>query len=411
MKQDKFIINSERTIENFTTINKIDLSSTHPFVVEEAEDSFIVVKEFSNEAKSASNVVLQNQNENESTINDNLIYAEEIIEDDDNDLYDEGFHDKAIEKQRHRSYLEISQEIDSALEKNGFSGHSSFGLLTAMKFSRLLYTPKSDNVDLFVRSLVTTMGAPLYEISYEEGCNIASNNDIYTIFASAKKSLNKPVFIYVGVLNASNVMEHLRPIYPYIDNPDGDNFVTANGHSMKVPNNIYIIYSLDDDKEFYNVSRRLLRYTARFELDLTQNKVSSGATVSPFILTLEELSASFREANEKYAIEEEPWRKIDELVKVINSVNGYSIKNKIQRRLEDSMIILLSSGKQLDDILDIVLSQFILHEAIISMNPEKYTNEVDLIDSIEDIFGSSGMKRSKNVIKEYLTLFTKKGKK
>lgn len=408
MKENKLINLDQGTVlGDFNTIEG-DIKKEHAFIVEESGEKFSIVKEFSSNAKSGSSFTNEAQTGGkENAPENNFVYAEEIVEDNDDELYEQELHDKTLVKQRHRTYGEISKEVDDVLFSNGWEGSICFPLLTAMKFSRLLYFKNGETTQQQIDILTNTVGCATYNIELNDEKSLTDGNQIFEIFDFAKKNINKPVFINVGVHEPSKILERIRPLYNYIDNPEGDNFLIANGRSMIIPNNIYIIFSLNDVKDYFDVSRRLLRYSAIVDGELKRNKIDEQENVCPIIL--EELRASFREANEDCAIEEETWRKVDELISTISSVNGYSLQNKIQRRIEDSLILLIANNTKPEDALDIVLANFVLPEAIITTTPVKYMDEVDLIEKIDDVFGTSGMKRSRQVIKDYLSLFNKKG--
>ena len=409
MKKDRIIENEDsEVISDFKILTSINSRKAHPLVVEEEDETYRIVKDFSDSALATSEILSSVQSQElESNEEEGIVYAEEIIDDDD-DLYAEELHDRELEKQKHKSYSEIAKEIDEKLEMNGWHGTIGFNLLTAMKFSRFLYFKNRESLYDEIKGLIYTLDFPFHEVKGENLTTIADDEAILDVLAAAKKNDFRPYFIYVGEIPYDKVFEFFRPVYNYIDNPEGDAFLHSNGRNVYLPHNIFFIYTIKDHKNYFDVSRRLLRYSAIVDGELIPVEVKDG-NLYKMIISFDQLNAAFMEADSQYEISEDSWRKIDNFANAISQVNYYKLQNKIVRRLENYMILCLSNGKREEEVVDTCLAYNFMSEAIVTKEPAKYFNEFSLVEMLEDSFDGFQMSKCKEVIAAYLDLFDKKG--
>ena len=410
MKKDRFIDTSnDEIISDFKIFSSINSKSNHPLVVDETDETYKIVKVFSDSAQATSEI----DSDKASSVQDieadkEIVYAEEIIDDDD-DIYGDELKDRELEKQRHRSYVDLANELDEKLEINGLHGKIGFNLLSAMKFSRFLYFKNRETLNNEIRTLIRTLDFPFHEVKSAELENIAQDEEMLDVLANAKKNSFKPFFIYVGELEANNVFEFLKPVYNYIDNPDGDNFFQSNGRNVYIPHNVFILYTIKNHKYYFDIARRLLRYSAIVDGELIPVEPKLNESNNKMILSVDQLKVSFMELEAQYEISEDAWRKIDNFANALNQVNNYKLQNKIVRRIENYMILLLSSGKKEADVVDICLANNFMSEAIITKVPKKYFDEFNLTEMIEESFDQYPMTKCKEVVASYLSLFDKKG--
>lgn len=409
MKKDRIIENEDsEVISDFKILTSINSKSAHPLVVEEEDETYRIVKDFSDSALATSQLLSSvNNTELESAGEEDIVYAEEIIDDDD-DLYEDELRDREFEKQRHKSYSEIAKEIDEKLELNGWHGTIGFNLLAAMKFSRFLYFKNRDSLYDEIKGLIYTLDFPFHEVRAENLTTIADDEAILDVLAAAKKNDFRPYFIYVGEIAYDKVFEFFRPVYNYIDNPDGDAFLQSNGRNVYLPHNLFFIYTIKDHKNYFDISRRLLRYSAIVDGELIPVEAKDG-DLNKMIISFDQLNAAFMEADSEYEISEDSWRKIDNFANAISQVNYYKLQNKIVRRLENYMILCLANGKREEEVVDTCLAYNFISEAIVTKEPAKYFNEFSLSEMLEDSFDGFQMSKCKEVIAAYLDLFDKKG--
>lgn len=415
MKENRYIDeNKDKRIRNYRpAVGKGTriVHDRHPYVIQEDDESYLIVKEFSEDAKAGIVQDFNRFDKSNLAKDENgreIVYAEEIFDTED-ELYTNELHDTLIKKEKHRTYVEIGKSIDEALTLYGYRGEIGYPLLCSMRFSRFIHVNRHEGVEEEIKALSHSMGVVSYHVPYNEKAeNIAAITEIFNIFSYAKDNPNKPVFIFVSDLPSKQLMLFLRPIYGHIDNPNGDNYITSSGRIMYIPHNIWFIYTIREGDMYSNISRRILRYSSDLEYELS--KVSTeGVKQVPNFISLEEINTSFREASEEFQINDDSWRQIDTFVESIHPISGYALQNKISRSLEDYMIALKVSGLNDEQVLDLTLSRNFIKEAIICAMPQKYQVEAPINELFDAAFGDEKLPLTREKALWYVDQFDKGG--
>lgn len=370
-------------------------------IIEDKHPGFLIIEDFSAVSK---------ETEEETESKEKIYYAEEIFEDED-DIYASAMKDRLLQKERHRSLYEIAGQINRALLLNGYETNIGLSLLGSMHFSRLIYLPYREDQRTFVKALCTSLSIPFYSTESSAGGQddyLAYETTIYRAVEYAKNNKNKPVFVYTDNLLSKDVFDYYHHFYHYIDNPDGDIYFTALGKSVYIPHNLYFVFSMQPGQVTYDIQRRLFRYVSF--LDFNSKVVEPSETKENISLSLEELRASLREASEHHGIKEELWKKFDGIIEAIHEVNGFVLQNKIARRLEDYALCYFTSPLETIEVMDVVLANNFMHEAVITSRPQVYHTDIDLNKTIDNNFGPESLPLSRKVFREYLDLFDKGGK-
>lgn len=371
-------------------------------VVENKHPSFRIIEDFS-----AGNI--GPEEEDQQGPKENVYYAEEIFDDED-DIYTNAMNDRLLQKEHHRTMFEIGETINNAVLANGFKTNVGLSLLASVQFSRLIYLPYRENVREFVKSLFTSISNPIYMTASSDGGQddyLAYDDIIYRALEFARVNKNRPVFVFSDNLTSKNLFDYYHHFYQYIDNPDGDIYLTALGRSLYIPHNLYFIFTLQPKQCPFDIARRIYRYVSY--LDFNFSEVAPSENKSNLTLSLEELRASLREAADNYGIKEDMWKKFDGIIELIHEVNGFVLQNKVARRLEDYAISYFTSPLEVTEVMDTVIANNFIHEAIITNKPQVYTTDYDLYKAIDNNFGPESLPMTRKVIKEYLDLFDKGG--
>lgn len=371
-------------------------------IIEDTHPQFLIIEDF-NALKDKEQV---EENHNKAKV----YYAEEIFDDED-DIYSNSMKDRLLQKEHHRTIAEIGAQLNSTLTQYGYDTNIGLPLIGSMHFSRLIYLPYREDQRKFVKALSAALSTPAFITESSAGGQddyLAYSNVIYRAVEYAKNNKNKPVFIYTDNLLSKDVFDYYRHFYQYIDNPDGDIYFTALGRSVYIPHNIYFIFSMQEGQVAFDIPRRLYRYVSY--LNFNTKIVEPLEKKESITLSLEEIRASLREASDNYGIKEELWKKFDGVIEVINQANGFVLQNKIARRLEDYAICFFTSELDTSEVMDLVLSNNFIHEAIITSRPQLYLTDIDLYKSIDNNFGPESLPLTRKVIREYLDLFDKGGK-
>ena len=203
-------------------------------------------------------------------------------------------------------------------------------------------------------------------------------------------------------------LNYLRPIYRYIDDLNGDYYISVNGIALQIPHNVYFFVSLKDKETVFDISRRYLRYVSIVKCDCKLDK-EAATDRKPVTITNDQLYNARKNAMDNFAVEESTYKKLDLLFNMANEANGYVLQNKIQRKIEEFSSLLLSLQFTEEDVIDRCLAYNIIAAVVISAEPLKLTKDYNLTVLLENEFGQDKMKLTKGMIKEYLNLFDSKG--
>ena len=369
-------------------------------VIGSKTSKFKVVDDFKKDEEEVLNTpVIKNTNQD-------IVYAEEIVQDDD--LYGQGFKDRLLDKEAQRSFVEIGKDIDEAILKNGVKTNIGFELISSMQFSRIMMIDYLENSLEIMKPILKTLNSFSFIYNKNEIDEINHSQKLLSVFEYANKNKSIPVYIFLNKFEAEKIFDFLKAFYAYFDNPDGDNYINTFGKLNYIPHNLYFIASLDKNEFAYNIKRKLLRYISKihFKAELVEVKQKYSLQT----ISLEELALSLKEVGDTFALNDDLWKKVDGLVDLISKTNGYYIHNKIEVRLENYMVAY--SGKISDsyELLDITLANNIAHEAFITKDPSLYQDKIDIEAFINNSFGFDRMENVRKEFNEYLHFALKEAK-
>ena len=362
-------------------------------------NKFKVVKEFSDLAKKDTKKETAKVNKPKN----DYFYAIEITENDENDddLYGKIEKDKKLKNDKYRSFVEIGEEINSIIYKNGVKTDIGFNLLASMTFSHLLMIPYKENNLNEMKVILKSLNQNLFIFDGFLDKDFSKVKELSNILKLANDNKKDAMFVYLNHFKSQDLFEFLKPVYSFIDNQDSVNYIYADGKMNIIPKNIYFIFSLDKDEFPYEISRRLLRFVSYVPNNtLFLNEVER-MTTKP--INLEEMRLSLKNKGANYYIDDNLMKKMDGLVSLINKTNGYFIQNKIQNRLENYLVAL--SFKDIDDYekLDICFANNFAYEAFITKDYKMYFDEIDIVKYLKNAFGSERMERLISKFEEYLS--------
>ena len=396
-KRIKYIKDSSPLLEKNTS------SSTYKYcggglVLEEKNGPFKIVKEFSSEVKEQAKLEI----EEKKKIEDSIVYAEEIFSDDE-DLYGQNFNDIMLDKKAHRNLLQIGQEMDEFVLGNGLQTDLSFKLLCSMQFSRLICL--SSLSFEAIKTYLSSVNKKTFIFEENGNEDISKERQILSAFEYAINNKTTPIFVYLHDFSSKNVFNYLRPLYNYIDNPEGDNYFNAFGKLTYIPHNLYFIISLKNGEYPYEITRKLLRYISFAEAKGTIIEEKTKFNVKTF--SLEEIYLSMKESGMNFSINDDLWKKVDGLVKLISQTNGYFIQNKIEIRLENYLVALGNEVEDNFELLDKGLSANLAVEAFICKDPSLYETTIDIEKYLNNSFGEDKMPLLRKQFNAYLSYIIK----
>lgn len=354
-----------------------------------------------NNTESVGSVSLNDDEEGEK------FYAEEVYDEGEEAVFDD-IHDSEVIVEKRLSYADIVGNLNAAFSSFGFKSETlGLDLLASMQFSRLINLRPSNNATDEVNVLFDALDNPKFVVDCEEETNIAGNSLTIEFLNYAKEKPFKAVFVYIRGASSKNIFKYIRPFYPYIDNPNGDCFISTQNKSLYIPHNIYFIVCLDKDDVIFDTQRRLLRYMGTLNSELTLGNQPQVGTAYPLSIT--DITKASRDANDLYSVSESSWKKLDNVIELVHKVNNYTLENKISRRIEDFVVVYLANEKEEDTALDICLANNVFQELIVTTRPNLFLNEFNLSKELNGQFGNNRMSLTKERVSQYLNLFDKGG--
>ena len=378
-------------------------NSNHLYFFRKEKRLFKFVDNFSNASVSISDIAAINEQELDA--NGNPIYYAEEVYDDEDDIFVIEAASTMLAKEKEITYEELVNGFNESLESFGIHGNVAQSFLSAMTFSKLIDVT---SINKIIYSLFKVLDNPNYVIHYDEEASITSQKVLINTFEYAKVHPNIPVFMMFDEIPSTEFLNYLRPLYRYIDDLNGDYYITINGAAVHIPHNVYFLYSLRENQTIFDISRRYLRYISVVNAEYTLDKELTGER-KPYSLTINQLINARRNALDNYAVEEATYKKLDLLFNMANEANGYVLQNKIQNKIEEYCSMLLSLSLPEDEVVDRCLAYNVIAAVVISSDPLKLTKDHNLTTLLDNEFGGDKMKLTKNMIKDYLNLFNTKG--
>ena len=369
------------------------------------EKKFKIVDEFSE-----SSISILKEKEAEAEIQEydedgNPIYYAEEMFDDEDDIFVNEVNSTLIAKEKAIQYSEIITKLERSLKQYGLSGDMAKGLVTVMSFSPMIY---AHDIAEHITTLFSVIKNPSFSIHYSDDVdNIAHEPTLFKSFEYAKAHTDSPIFVYIDGIPAREFMNYMRPLYAYIDNPNDDYYISNKGSTSYIPHNVFFLFDLKEGDYYYDISRRYLRYIGVLKAEVTKIEPSDEKTNCE--LSLKEFANAKRNALESYALNEQIFKKLDNVFSVLKEANGYVLQNKVQRKIEEYSSILLSLGEPELKVVDDCLANLIITAAIMTAEPNILEEKFHVVRLIESEFGASNMKQTKAIVKEYISLFATKG--
>ncbi len=371
----------------------------HMFYLYTDKKDYKIVKDFSEQSVGVHQEKVSQDLMEVDENGDPIYYAEELFDDEENIFVSE-VNSTLIQKEKTRTYDEIAKDIDETMAKYGLKGNLGRAIISSMNFSPMIYVGA---VAEHIETIFKAFNNPGYVIHYSSNSSINNERVLYNCFDYAKTHSDIPVFIYIDEIPAKEFLKYMRSLYTYIDNPNDDYYLSTNGATSLIPHNVYFLINLTKDSVLFDISRRYLRYIS--VLEATLDVCEKAEEVKPFTFTVNELNVARRSAMEDHALDESSFKKLDNIFSILKDATGYILQNKIQRKIEAYSATLLALDEKEDGVLDDCLANNVINAAIITAEVKKLDSEYHLIRNIESEFGSSKMKKTKAIIKQYISLF------
>ena len=224
-------------------------------------------------------------------------------------------------------------------------------------------------------------------------------NDIYNA-CRFKDNINLAILSNV---NMDNLETYFSDFIDYANNPTKPHTLRINQKtSIKIPENLTIILLPRDDDYMDHLSKDLAKCASCVELIIRKNENVPEEFDKPDSLSYSYLNELVHEAKKTWYLEEDSWKKIDELEASLSSKEPFVINNKLVIAIENYTSIFIDCGGDEQDALDSVLSERIC-PIIKTLRVYKEENGIkNLTEMIEKYFGEENVQKTKRVLQSSL---------
>lgn len=203
-------------------------------------------------------------------------------------------------------------------------------------------------------------------------------------------------FNIIPVVDAtSNIMNYFKEILSYASNPNAKHSITLSKNENKeITGNMCFVVVFKDDYSFEDFDNYI-----SLNIQITKNELEKIES-KPLVPSMECIKNNLYEAKEKFYIQEENYKKIDELCEFINKYEKYAINNKTIIRLELYTSILLSLELTEEEVIVDLFNDIL---GITLCNLTKF----DDTDSRNDLLDTVGRLFFDEVVKSFKRIFIK----
>ena len=166
--------------------------------------------------------------------------------------------------------------------------------------------------------------------------------------------------------------------------------------------NFWLVINLAEGECAANLPVSIARAAALVELKFTKVQGTEERTVCHG-LNRYQLDYIADKAKGQVEISEDTWKKVDKLERFAREFSDYRFGNKLWLGFERHVAVLLSSGEELADALDIAIATRLLASIASVVSAADSAEDKSLADTVEFIFGAENTEFSRGVIKSMLT--------
>lgn len=307
----------------------------------------------------------------------------------------------------HRKTIQLSQYCDrlrSYLLDNGLKidKKSIREVFSSMAATRMiiLKSPSVKMTRLFVDLFTDFIGSKhTYEVAsnqWRSYKDLRSNGGGFNPFIEAAYE-NKALinFMTFSKTNLTRLDKYLSEIMDFSVDPALSNYLNENN---KLPNNIWFFIIPSDINESIT-SRKLLESSFTIDLDIKIIEPKEVVEQNDMILTYQNFTEQLSEAYETQYLEEDQWKKLDQIESYVNNHIDFKLDNRVFRQLERYTSTYILCGGEISESMDSILASKILP----SMEPLNITkteeDDQGFLTLFEDLFGLENLVKSKEQIK------------
>ena len=236
---------------------------------------------------------------------------------------------------------------------------------------------------------------------YDAHDDYAKKNAVLAL-EDASAAPDKMQFTAFDGIKAENAEDALRPFIGYLGYAKDKNEIfifneigVNVGHTLSA--NLWVVLNLAPGERADMLPDGIVDAASVVNVSFTKIKPSDGAMYSHGFSRYQLEYILEKEAG-RNEVPEDVWKKIDKLEKYAAKLSGYRIGNKMWRRFEKHLGLLLAADISLAEATDIAVSAKIVASVMASIDGKTPENEPAIGEMIDVIFGEENTAYCKNVM-------------
>lgn len=211
--------------------------------------------------------------------------------------------------------------------------------------------------------------------------------------------------IYVETIyNISNEnIELVKDFVNYSYDPNNSiNVDLGEGEQVLVNKNIFFLMISNDELFLENISKELADSAVFLELFIRENEIISEEPNINYSLSYNMLEGKIKENREKYYIEEEDWKKLDDVEEDLANIEEFQIDNRMTLAFEKMASVMIEAGSDIAEVIDYAVALRIVPQIKIMNAYKNATDESNFKNILFNHFGDDTIPVSERVLKKPL---------
>ena len=272
---------------------------------------------------------------------------------------------------------------------------------------------------------------------YMQGAKSKYPSQLYQAFYLAGAEENKACFYTMTDVKLAETSAFLTPYVQFLSSPLEKYTVTENNTTYTIPSNLWFLLVPNEGESLDSLPTFVTNLVSVIDIDVklpekeeetlqistdddaadkenvaqegvdekTEEKADAEgeqAEEEPLVIkpvTPHQLEALTYRSKKAAVIDEQTWKSVDALEEFVNERAPYHIGNKIFLQLECYLSVYLACGGEIGEAVDGVLSARLLPTIMTILKDNPQMADVDMIQTIESIFGEENITRSSGIIK------------
>lgn len=310
----------------------------------------------------------------------------------------------------------LANEMEAFFENNGLqiSIDVARSTLASLMSSRLLVIrdKQIENSIRFIRILSAFLGTmatfeSLSDRNWETDTLLfksssmtgrAEQGMLASAFNYANTNSERFCFYTMRDVKYKDLERFLMPYVQFMANPKESYTVADNGLKFVIPTNLWFALIASENESIEDMPAFVGNLSSVIDINAQLIRKAEEIPFNSKPITNNQMEALTYRSKKGTTIDENQWKLVDLLEEQVNQQTPYHIGNKLFLHLEGYMSIYLTSGGELANAMDSMVANKLL-PSIMSMLSSKTTSELDLLQTLESIFGEENVSKCASLVK------------